>query len=381
MTEQPIPLVDLAWQHTQIADDIADDLDRIMRSGGFIDGPHVAAFEADFAAFSGARYAVGCASGTDALELALRAADIGPGDEVIIPANTFVATAEAVVHVGAVPRFVDVDPTYLLMDPAAAAAAVTARTRAIIPVHLYGQVAPMAPLRKLAADHGLAVIADAAQCQGATGDGQPIAHDVVAAATSFYPGKNLGAYGDAGAVVTDDADVAAAVRSIGHHGQGDDRYQHVRFGWTSRLDALQAVVLRAKLARLTEWNGLRRAAAGRYDELLQAAGIADRGDVVLPATVPGNEHVWHLYVLRVPERDAVLDALRSAGVGAGVHYPIALTRQPVFAEQAQDAGQPACPVAEAAAPRLLTLPLFPGITEAQQSRVVDALAAALPAPR
>jgi dTDP-4-amino-4,6-dideoxygalactose transaminase len=373
MTEHNIPLVDLPLQHEQVADEVEAGLNRIMRSGAFTDGPDVGAFEAEFAEFSGARHTVGVGSGTDALELALRAVGVGPGAEVIVPAHTFVATAEAVLRAGAQPVFVDVDPDHLLLDPAGLAPAVTPRTAAVLPVHLYGQFAPMGPIIEIAAAHGLAVVADAAQAQGATGEGRGIGAGVAAAATSFYPGKNLGAYGDAGAVVTDRGDVADLVRSISHHGMGEDRYQHVRFGCTSRLDTVQAVVLRAKLTRLEKWNDQRRAAAATYDDLL--AGLAASGAVVRPVTAAGNTHVWHLYVIQVDNRDDVLASLKAAGVGAGVHYPIPLHRQPVFAGNASAARS--FPVAEQATARILSLPLFPGITETQQERVATALTAAL----
>ena len=370
MSEQPIPLVDLRWQHDQIADEVRPALDQVLASGGFIDGPAVKEFEAEFAAFSGCAHAIGCGSGTDALELALRAADIGPGHEVVIPVNTFVATAEAVLRAGAEPVFVDADADHLLMDPELLEAAVTERTGAVMPVHLYGQFAPMAPVLEVARRHGLTVVADAAQAQGATGDGRGIAADVVAAGTSFYPGKNLGAAGDAGAVVTDDEAFADLVRSIGHHGAGNDRYHHVRFGCTSRLDTVHAVVLRAKLARLEKWNELRRAAAAFYDELL-----ADVEGVTRPVAAPGNVHVWHLYVVQVSRRDEVLAELQGHGVGAGVHYPLPLHRQPVFGGTAAADGD--YPVATAAAGRILSLPIFPGITESQQERVVTTLRAAV----
>jgi dTDP-4-amino-4,6-dideoxygalactose transaminase len=378
MTQQSIPLVDLVRQHEQVADEVDAGLARLMATGAFTDGPDVGAFEAEFAAFSGARHAVGVASGTDALELALRAAGVEGGDEVIVPAHTFVATAEAALRIGAVPVFVDVDPDHLLIDPGGIAAAITPRTAAVVPVHLYGQLAPMGPIGEIATRHDLPVIADAAQAQGATGDGDGIATGVLAAGTSFYPGKNLGAYGDAGAVVTDDADVADVVRSMSHHGMGDDRYRHVRFGCTSRLDTLQAVVLRAKLARLEKWNDQRRAAAAYYDELLDGAEGVTR-----PATAPGNVHVWHLYVVQVDRRDEVLAELRGGGIGAGVHYPIPLPDQPVFAGKARPSGGERVsgagdhPVARAAAGRILSLPLFPGITETQQERVVAALQGAV----
>jgi dTDP-4-amino-4,6-dideoxygalactose transaminase len=370
MTNRSIPLVDLPLQHAQVADEVEAATVQLMHTGAFTDGPDVGAFEAEFAAFSGAAHAIGVASGTDALELALRAAGVGPGDEVVMPANTFVATAEAAMRAGALPVLADVDPVHLLLDPAACEAAITERTAAVMPVHLYGQLAPMAPILEIAGRRGLPVIADAAQAQGATDPAGGIATGVLAAATSFYPGKNLGAYGDAGAVVTNDEALAERVRSIGHHGMGADRYQHVRFGCTSRLDTIQAIVLRAKLARLDKWNDQRRAAARTYDELLAGVDGVER-----PATAPGNTHVWHLYVVQVDRRDEVLAALRNGGIGAGVHYPVPLHRQPALAGSPSAGGT--FPVAERAAARILSLPLFPGITEAQQERVVTALSAAL----
>lgn len=361
----PVPFVDLRPQHEAISARIAPELERLMAAGAFTDGPEVAAFEAAFARFSGARHGIGVASGTDALEIALRACGIGPGDEVIVPANSFAATAEAVVRAGADPVFVDVDRDSLLIDPAAVDAAVGDRTRAVVPVHLYGQMAPMTEITALARRHDLVVVADAAQAQGASARGVGIAAGADAVATSFYPTKNLGAYGDGGAVLTDRADVADLARSLGHHGIEGDRTNHARVGFTSRLDALQAVVLRAKLDHLVGWNRARRDAAARYDELL-----LDGPGLRPPATSPGNVHVWHLYVVRVPDRDAVIAALAERGIGAGSHYPVALHRLPAFSPWSRRAQ---CPEAEQAAATVLSLPMFPGITAAQQSRVVEAL--------
>jgi len=361
----PVPFVDLRPQHRSIWSSIEPELERIMAAGAFTDGPEVAAFEAAFARFSGARHGVGVASGTDALEIALRSCGVGIGDEVIVPANSFAATAEAVVRAGADPVFVDVDPASLLIDPAAVEAAMAARTRAIVPVHLYGQMAPMAELGAIARRHDLVVVADAAQAQGASARGVGIAAGADAVATSFYPTKNLGAYGDGGAVLTDRADVAALARSLGHHGVEGDRSNHARVGFTSRLDAIQAVVLRAKLEHLVGWNRARRDAAARYDELLLDGPGPRR-----PMTLPGNTHVWHLYVVRVPDRDHVIAALAERGIGAGAHYPIALHRLGAFAPWSATAR---CPEAEAAAARVLSLPMYPGITAEQQVRVVEAL--------
>jgi dTDP-4-amino-4,6-dideoxygalactose transaminase len=357
-----VPFVDLTVQHRAIADRIGPELERVMATGAFTDGPDVAAFEEAFASYCGAGHAIGVASGTDALEIALRASGVSTGDEVIVPANSFVATAEAVVRAGAVPVFVDVDQASLLIDPACIEAAIGPRTRAVVPVHLYGQLAPMSDIADLARRHGLVVVADAAQAQGATANGSGIGAGVTAAATSFYPTKNLGAYGDGGAVLTDDPAIAARARSIGHHGVEHDRSVHVRVGFTSRLDTMQAVVLRAKLDHLDVWNRERAEAAARYDELLLDGPGPRRAQ-----TVAGNVHVFHLYVVRVAERDRVLAALTARGIGAGVHYAGALHRQLAFAPWDTRAS---CPVTDDAVATVLSLPMFPGITADQQARVV-----------
>jgi dTDP-4-amino-4,6-dideoxygalactose transaminase len=362
VTVSPVPLMDLLSMHREIAEEVELGFEQVLSTGAFVNGPQVAAFEAEFAAYSGTAHCVGTANGTDAVELALRAAGVTAGDEVIVPANTFVATAEAVARIGAVTVCVDVDDDTLLIDPAAVEAALTARTRAVIPVHLFGQMAPMAPIHRLAARDGLLVIEDAAQAQGARQDEKGVGNGSFAAATSFYPGKNLGAYGDAGAVVCDDLDSAARMRRIGNHGS-DRKYVHSEFGFNSRLDTLQAVVLSAKLRRLDGWNEQRRSAAARYTELL--AGSAVR----TPVTGAGNEHVWHLYVVRVAERDQVLKGLQAEGIGAGIHYPVAVHQQPAFAGSAPQGA----PNSERAADEMISLPMFPGITAEQQQRVVDVL--------
>jgi dTDP-4-amino-4,6-dideoxygalactose transaminase len=367
VTDKAIPLVDLGWQRDQVAAEVEAGLAEVFATTAFVGGPDVAAFEREFAAFSGREHCVGVANGTDALELALRAAGIGTGDRVALPANTFVATAEAVVRAGAAPVLVDVDDEHLLMDPAGLAQ-VAADCRAVMPVHLFGQLAPMGGIAPIAAQHGMVVIEDAAQCQGATQDGAGIGSLGTAAGTSFYPGKNLGAYGDAGAVVTDDADLAERVRLLSNHGS-PRKYEHTTFGVNSRMDTVQAVVLRAKLARLAEWNSERQAAAQTYAELLK--GLSG---VRLPAAAPGNEHVWHLFVVRVSERDSVLGDLHAAQIGAGIHYPTPVHLTEAFA----GTGVPGqFPVSERAAGEILSLPIFPGITREQQERVADALAAAV----
>ena len=364
-----IPLVDLQAAHGEVADEISNGVRRVLADTAFIKGPEVAAFEHEFAAFCGAAHCVGVANGTDAIELALRAADIPVGSQVILPANTFVATAAAVVRAGARPVFADVDREFLLLDPVSAAKAVSRDTAAVVPVHLYGQLAPMQALADAAAMHGFTVIEDAAQSHGATQGGSPAGTWGLAAATSFYPGKNLGAYGDAGAVVTNSADIARKVRLLGDHGS-ERKYVHAELGFNSRMDAVQAVVLRAKLRRLADWNERRRQAAARYHEFL-----ADLDDVILPGTAPGNLHAWHLYVVQVPRRDQVLEALHDLGVQAAIHYPVPVHLQPAF--RADGYGPGDFPVTEESAARILSLPLYPHITPDQQRTVADALRRAL----
>ena len=367
-----IPLVDLQAQQAEIIDEIDHEVRALLLSAEFIGGPAVTAFEADYAAFTGSGHCVGVGNGTDALELALRACSVSKGHEVILPANTFVATAEAVARIGAVPVLVDVDAEHLLMDPRRVAEAVTAKTRAIVPVHLFGQLAPMAAISEIARSCGAAVVEDAAQSQGARQGGKVSGSMGLAAATSFYPGKNLGAAGDAGAVTTDDPEIAAHVRTLGGHGS-TSKYVHDVVGMNSRLDTLQAVVLRAKLRRLAGWNARRQAAAALYGELL-----ADVAGVKVPASMPGNDDVWHLYVVQVENRDRVLEALHAAHVGAGIHYPTPVHLTKAFSHLGKGSGD--FPVAEEAAGRILSLPIFPHITPEQQERVVQALSRAVKAP-
>ena len=365
-----IPLVDLGAQHAAVAEEVAEGWRQVLAKTSFIAGPQVAAFESEYAAFTGARHCVGMANGTDAIEIALRALGVGPGDECILPANTFIATAEAVSRTGATPVLVDcADDGTFLIDIAATEAALTPRTRAVIPVHLYGQAAPVERLLPLAESTGAWVVEDAAQAQGARRGGRSAGTLGHVAATSFYPGKNLGAYGDAGAATTDSGELAARMRMIADHGSRR-KYDHEVVGFNSRLDTLQAVVLSAKLRRLAEWNAARQTAARRYDQLL--AGVSD---VIRPRVLDGNEHVWHLYVVRVPDRDRVIKELHAAGIGAGIHYPVPVHLSAAFAGLGYDDG--AFPMAERAAREVLSLPLFPGITPAQQERVVSVLIAAL----
>jgi dTDP-4-amino-4,6-dideoxygalactose transaminase len=357
-----IPLVDLQAQYAVIQNEIDAAIRRVVESAQFIMGPDVAAFEEEFAAWSRLPYCVGLGSGTAALELTLRALRVGRGDEVITAAHTFIATAEAISAVGAKPIFVEIDPLTYNLDPGAFAAAISPRTRAVVPVHLYGQPADMTHIGAIAAEHGIAVIEDAAQAHGATLDGRAVGTFGDAACFSFYPGKNLGAYGDAGAIVTQKAELAAQVRSLRNHGRRS-KYLHDQVGFGHRIDTLQAAILRAKLPFLSGWTEARRRLAARYDELLTNTGVT------LPYVAPAANPVWHLYVIRTPERDALFKELESKGIGAGVHYPVPLHLQPAYAFLGHRAG--ALPVTEEVAATCLSLPIYPEMSDAQQDRVVD----------
>nr|WP_269778609.1 DegT/DnrJ/EryC1/StrS family aminotransferase [Microlunatus antarcticus] len=364
-------MVDLAAQQAEISDEVMAGLTEVFATTAFIGGKPVAEFELAYAEATNVAHCVGVANGTDALELALRGVGVTAGGEVIIPANTFIATAEAVSRIGAVPVLVDVDDKHLLIDPDLIAAAVTPRTQAIVPVHLFGQVAPVERVLAVAGD--IPVVEDAAQSQGATRFGRYAGSLGAAAGTSFYPGKNLGAAGDAGAVTTQDADLAARVRIVASHGSAR-KYDHEVVGMNSRLDTVQAVVLNAKLKRLAGWNEARRVAAARYSELL-----ADVDGVRAPRSAEGNVDAWHLYVVRVQDRDAVLRSLNEAGIGAGIHYPVPVHLTRAYASLGLGVGS--FPVSERAATEILSLPLYPHISSEQQERVVDALRTAVrPAP-
>ncbi|HKH43099.1 MAG TPA: DegT/DnrJ/EryC1/StrS family aminotransferase [Thermoanaerobaculia bacterium] len=363
-----IPLVDLKAQHAEVAGEVTRGMARVMDETSFILGPAVREFEEAFACFCEVPHCLGVGSGTDALEFIVRALGLAPGDEVLVPANTFIATALGVLRAGPSPVLVDCDEDHL-MDPRQVEAKITPRTRAILPVHLYGQMAHMEALAEIAAARGLLVLEDAAQCQGARRHGRPAGHFGAAAAVSFYPGKNLGAYGDAGAVLTTSDEIATRIRHLRNWGS-ERKYHHPEIGFNSRLDTLQAVVLSAKLARLDAWNEARRQAAARYGRLL-----ADFPGVETPRTLPGNEHVWHLYVVRVPRRDQVLERLQAEGIGAGIHYPVPLHLHGALSHLGHHRGD--FPIAEKAAAEILSLPLFPHITGEQQERVVEALRRAL----
>ncbi|WP_066288651.1 DegT/DnrJ/EryC1/StrS family aminotransferase [Arthrobacter sp. B6] len=367
MTQQHVPLVDLSHQQAQINDLIHEGFNRVIAESSFIMGPQVGEFEEAWASYCGVPFALGVGNGTDAIEIALRAAGVGPGHEVILPANSFVATAGAVQRTGAVPVLADCDEDFLL-DPGEVSGKVTPRTKAVIGVHLYGQAAPMETIRRTVPE-GITLVEDMAQAQGAKRQGVRAGALGHVAATSFYPGKNLGAYGDAGAVMSKSEKIADRVRKLRNHG-GNVRYEHMDVGFNSRLDTLQAVVLNAKLGLLDQWNGQRVEAAQRYQELL-----GDLDAVRLPRVVPDNDHVFHLYVVRVPERDRVLQELNAVGIGAGIHYPNPIHLLPAYAHLGHQRG--AFPVAERLSTEIMSLPLYPGITAHQQEQVAAALRQAL----
>lgn len=367
ITAQKVPLVDLALQSSEISEEVQAGFERVIAEGSFILGAEVEAFEQRFAAYCGVGHVVGVGNGTDALELAMRGGGIEPGDEVILPANTFVATAEAALRAGARVRLVDCDENFLI-DPAGVAEAIGVHTAAVIGVHLYGQAAPMEALRNIAGGDVL-LVEDAAQAHGARRHSLRTGGLGDVAGTSFYPGKNLGGYGDGGAVITDSTRIAQRIRHLRNHG-GVHRYEHLHIGTNSRLDTLQSVVLSAKLTRLDGWNQSRRDAAAYYDSLL-----TDFPEVTAPRIAEGNEHVFHLYVVRVPRRDLVLDALEAVGIGAGVHYPAPIHLLPAFSFLGLAEGS--FPIAERMSREILSLPIYPGITRVQQEFVIESLAGAL----
>jgi len=367
VTGAPVPFLDLAAQHAEVRAELDGAWADITATNGFIGGPHVAAFEAAFAGYCGTRTCVGVGNGTDALELILRALGIGTGDEVVVPANTFVATVEAIVTAGATPVFVDVDDDTLLVTADAIAAAIGPRTAAAIVVHLYGQMPDMDAIGAVAERTGIALVEDAAQAHGARWLERRAGAYGRAAAFSFYPGKNLGAFGDAGAITTDDIELADSIRSLADHGRRlDTRHEHDASGRNSRLDALQAAVLSIKLKRLDEWNSARRGAADEYRKRLDQTPCRVLGRD--PRSVP----VHHLEIVRVPDRPRVLGVLDAHGIGWGLHYPIPVHRQPPFAQFAREP----YPVTERAAQEIVSVPMFPTITSREIEQVCDVLVAA-----
>lgn len=368
-----VPFLDLRSQYVNLRDEIRSALDEILASQQFILGKQGEALESELAAYCDVAHGVGLANGTDALTIALAACGIGPGDEVIVPAFTFVATATAIVRLGARPVFADIDPTTFNLNPAEIESRRTPRTRAVMPVHLYGLPAEMDAIGEWAARHGLVVIEDNAQAIGARYRRRRTGSLGTAAGISFYPTKNLGAYGDAGMLVTNSGEIAARARRLRDHGQSG-KYVSAEPGWNSRLDEIQAAVLRIKLRRLDDWTTARRKHAARYGELL--SGLPG---LTLPRPEPHSEHVYHLYTVNIDggaaRRDRVQERLAAHGVSSGVYYPVPLPCQPLFASSGHAPGD--FPAAERAAAQVLSLPLFPELTDAQIHRVAEALASSL----
>lgn len=361
-----VPWIDIKRQNSALRDEILPLWDRILTEAQFIGGEHLDGFEREFAAACGAAHCCAVSNGTDALRLIFHALDLQPGDEVITVPNTFIATTEAIVQAGGMPVFVDVDPQTCTMDPERLEAAITPRTRGVVPVHLYGQMADMDPILETARRHGLWVVEDAAQAHLAEYKGRRAGSIGDAAAFSFYPGKNLGACGEAGAVTTGSAELANRVRILRDHGQAT-KYFHDVNGYNNRCDALQTSALRVKLKYLPEWNERRRTHAAQYLEELR-----DTEGVTLPTVAPDRLPVWHVFVVQVDDRDRVHEELRERGVSTSFHYPLPLHLQQAYAWMGLERGS--YPITEAMADRLLTLPLFPEMTSEQVAYVCEQLA-------
>ncbi|MCD6386003.1 DegT/DnrJ/EryC1/StrS family aminotransferase [Candidatus Sumerlaeota bacterium] len=358
-----IPLVDLKAQYRAIKPEIDRAIQQSIDSAEFIMGERVRKFEEEFAEFCGARFAVACSSGTTALHLALLCCGVGQGDEVITVSHTFIATAEPICHCGATPVFVDVDPETYNIDVNLIEQAITPRTKAIIPVHLYGQPADMDPILRIAQKYGLKVIEDAAQAVGAEYKGRRVGTIGDFGCFSFFPAKNLGAYGDAGMVTTSNESDARRLRMLVNHGR-ETKYEHKIVGYNYRMDALQAGILSVKLQHLADWTEARRRLAHRYNELLKG----------LPVVTPAEKfhHVYHLYVIQCDNRDELQKALESEGIATGIHYPIPLHLQPCF-QDLPGAGKGHFPVTEKIASRILSLPMFPELTDTQQDRIAETI--------
>ena len=361
---EKLPFVDLKAQHAVIAAEVEAAVQKVISDADFILGADVAAFEAEFALFCGTKHAVGLDSGMSALELGMRAMGIGPGDEVITPAHSFIASSSAISFTGATPVWVDVDPRTYNLDVQLVEAVITERTKAIMPVHLYGQPADMDWIQEVAARHSLPLIEDACQSHGARYKGRRTGSIGAFGAFSFYPSKNLGAYGDAGALTTNDSELADRVRMMRNYGQRA-KYEHAYLAWNRRLDTIQAAVLRVKLPHLDEWNESRRNIAELYGELLAGCAVA------LPHSAPDVQHVYHLYVIEVDDRDRVQSQLTERGIGTGIHYPVPIHLQDAYRAAGFKAGW--FPVSEAAAKRVLSLPMYPEMTDADVRRVTAAI--------
>lgn len=368
-TKWKIPLVDLKAQYAAIKEEIDAAIRRVLESCSFVGGEELERFEERFAAFCEVKYAIGVGNGTDALFLALRALGIGPGDEVIVPAFTFIATAEAVSATGARPIFVDVDEKTATLDPEAMKAAITPRTVAVIPVHLYGRAAAMEPILEIARRHGLAVVEDAAQAHGARYQGRRVGSLGTIGCFSFYPSKNLGAYGDGGAVVTNDESLARRIRMLRDHGR-TQKYVHEMEGFNSRLDSLQAAILNVKLNYLEQWNRRRETIAARYQALL-----SNLPNIQLFAPARAEEHVYHLYVVRLKNRDYLMQEMSKKGIQTGIHYPLPLHLQPAYRSHGYREGD--FPVSECLSREVLSLPMFAELEEGKQEYIVRVVQACL----
>jgi dTDP-4-amino-4,6-dideoxygalactose transaminase len=371
-TTTKVPLLDLEAQYRPLRDEILAAVTRVCDSGRYILGPEVEALERELERTLGVAHAITVSSGTDAILATLMALGVGPGDEVITPTYSFFATAGCVARVGATPKFVDIDPSTCNVDPEAVRRAITPRTRAIIPVHLYGQMADMTALMDIANAHGIPVIEDACQAIGAEQHGRQAGTIGTAGCFSFFPSKNLGAFGDGGLVTTNDDKLAHEITLLRNHG-AEPKYFHKRIGGNFRLDAIQAAVLRVKLPHLHRWTEARRANARRYHELFTAAGIASR--VVLPTETPGYRHIFNQYVIRVPDRDRVRASLTAQGIGTEIYYPVPFHLQECFASLGHQRGD--FPHAEDAADTTLALPIYGELTLEQQQAVVSGIAEAL----
>jgi dTDP-4-amino-4,6-dideoxygalactose transaminase len=358
-----VPFLNLRAQHDPIRNELLAAFADVLDRSAFAGGPFVAKFEEEFAAFCGTKHAIGVGNGTDALWLALLALGVGPGDEVITVPMTFMATAEAISFVGAKPVFVDIDARTYNMDPAQLEGAITPRTRAIIPVHLFGQVADMDAILEIAGRHGLPVIEDACQAHGADYKGRRAGSMGAAGCFSFYPGKNLGAFGEAGAVVTNDEELFRKIQTLRDHGQ-HTKYYHSMIGWNARMDGIQAAVLSVKLRRLDHYNARRRAHAREYNALLSGTEA-----IITPQENSCGSHVYHVYAVRVKQRDAVLKQMGEAGIACGIHYPIPVHLQEAYAGLGY--GPCSFPVSEQCAREFLSLPMFPELTQAQVQAVAE----------
>jgi dTDP-4-amino-4,6-dideoxygalactose transaminase len=358
-----IPFVDLKAQYDSIKEEINGAIQRVLNTTSFIMGEELIKFEEDFASFCNTKYAIGVANGSDALILSLRACGISKGDEIITVPHTFIATTEAITHVGGKIVFVDINPKTYTIDVSKIKEKITKKTKAIIPVHLYGQPADMDPIMKLAKKYNLKVIEDAAQAHGAEYKGKKVGSIGDVGCFSFYPAKNLGAYGDAGIVTTNNEEIAKKLRLLRNHGRIIKKYEHEIEGYSSRLDNLQAAILRVKLKYLNKWNNMRRRNAGRYNELL-----SNVDGIIIPHEADYAKHVYHLYVIRVGERDMLREELKSNDIATGIHYPISLHLQPAYNYLGYKRGD--FPVAEECSQKILSLPMFAELTDEQIEKIV-----------